>query len=115
MHRQRFSVVRRFVLSNRPILSDAFIAMTTTFYDVLWIFHSEHHKSLLVKKDILRKRWSFTAPPPTLFSGTPLRLVRGHIQQNVLERSEVQPLELSERAELESPPPLRGALGTILI
>lgn len=27
----------------------------------------------------------------------------------------LQPLELSERAELESPPPLRGALGTILI
>lgn len=39
------------------------------FYVVLLIFHSEQHKSILVKKDRLRKRWSFTAPPPRPFWG----------------------------------------------
>ena len=69
MHRQRFSVVRRFILSNRPILSDAFIAMTTTFYDVLLIFCTEHHKSILYKEDILRKEIEFYCPATLPFWG----------------------------------------------
>ena len=65
----------------------------------------------LIKKDILRKKLKFTLPHPPPFLGPPVRSGTVKFNRMFLSKAGVQPLELSERAELESPPPLRGARG----
>ena len=64
---------------------------------------------------IYKERDRVLLPHPPPFLGTPVRSGTVKFNRMFLSKAGVQPLELSERAELESPPPLRGALGTILI